>query len=77
MKSGTFSKRSGAATKGFESCEFWFQLAIFNLNTSLYFLGKYACREENNLKISFALYIQFFLASNYAYNRLGKCVLEW
>ena len=24
MESGTFSKRSGAATKGFESCEFWF-----------------------------------------------------
>ena len=39
MKSGTFSKRSGAATKGFESCEFWFQVAFFNLNTALHFLG--------------------------------------
>ena len=39
MKSGTFSKRSGAATKGFESCEFWFQAAFFNSNTALYFLG--------------------------------------
>ena len=39
MKSGTFSKRSGAATKGFESCEFWFQVAFFNLNTVSYFLG--------------------------------------
>ena len=38
MKSDTFSKRSGAATKGFESCEFWFQVAFFNLNTALYFL---------------------------------------
>ena len=39
MKSGTFSKRSGAAIKGFESCEFWFQVAFFNLNTVLYLLG--------------------------------------
>ena len=39
MKSGTFSKRSGAATKGFESCEFWFQVAFFNLNTALYSIG--------------------------------------
>ena len=39
MKSGTFSKRSGAATKGLESCEFWFQVAFLNLNTALYFLG--------------------------------------
>ena len=39
MKSGTFSKRSGAATKEFESCEFWFHVAFFNLNTALYFLG--------------------------------------
>ena len=39
MKGGTFSKRSEAATKGFESCEFWFQVAFFNLNTALYFLG--------------------------------------
>ena len=38
MESGSFSKRSGAATKGFESCEFWFQVAFFNLNTALYFL---------------------------------------
>ena len=30
MKSVTFSKKSGAATKGFESCEFWFQVAFFN-----------------------------------------------
>ena len=58
MKSGTFSKMSGAATKGFESCEFWFQVAFFNLNTTLYFLGKYVCMEENNLKISLALYIR-------------------
>ena len=28
MKSGTFSKRSGATKKGFESCEFWFQVAF-------------------------------------------------
>ena len=65
MKSGTFSKISGAATKGFESCEFWFQLAFFYLNTALYFLG-YVCMEENNLKISLALYIRlefFFLFS--------------
>ena len=39
VKSGTFSKRSGAATKEFESCEFWFQVAFFNLNTALYFVG--------------------------------------
>ena len=39
MKSGTFSKRAGAATKEFESSEFWFQVAFFNLNTVLYFLG--------------------------------------
>ena len=59
MKSGTFSKRSGAATKGFEPCEFWFQVAFFfNLNTALYFLGQYVCMEENNLKISLALYIR-------------------
>ena len=58
MKSGTFSKRSGAATKGFESCEFWFQVAFFNLNTALYFLGQYICMEENDLKISLALYIR-------------------
>ena len=38
-KSGTFSKRSGAATKGFESCEFWIQVAFLNLNTVFYFLG--------------------------------------
>ena len=38
MKGGTFSKRSGAATKGLESCVFWFQVAFFNLNTVLYFL---------------------------------------
>ena len=58
MKSGTFSKRSGAATKGLESCEFWFQVAFFNLNTVLYFLGKYVCKEKNDLKISLALYIR-------------------
>ena len=58
MKSGTFSKRSGAATKGYESCEFWFQVAFFNLNTALYFLGWYVCMEESNLKISLALYIR-------------------
>ena len=57
MKSGTFSKRSGAAKKGFKSCEFWFQVAFFNLNTILYLLGLYICLEENNLKISLALYI--------------------
>ena len=39
MKSGTFSKRSGAATKGFASCEFWFQVAFFNLNTGFEFSG--------------------------------------
>ena len=37
MKSGTFSKRSGAATKGFKICEFWFQMVYFNLNA--YALG--------------------------------------
>ena len=58
MKSDTFSKRSGAATEGFESCEFWFQAAFFNLNTDLYFLGQYVCMEENYLKISLALYIR-------------------
>ena len=57
MKSGTFSKISGAATKGFDSCEFWFQVAFFNLNTALYFLGKFVCIEENYLKVSLALYI--------------------
>ena len=56
MKSGTFSKRSGAATKGFESCEFWFQVAFFNLNTAWYFLGQNVCMKENNLNISLALY---------------------
>ena len=59
MKSGTFSKRSGAATKGFESCEFWVQVAFFNLNTALYFVGQYVWMKENNLKISLALYIRF------------------
>ena len=39
MKSGTFFKRSGAATKGFESCEFWFQVAFFNLITVFVFSG--------------------------------------
>ena len=39
LKSGTFSKRSGAATKGFESCEFKFQVAFFNLNTAFLFSG--------------------------------------
>ena len=58
MKSGTFSKRSGAATKGVESCECWFQAAFFNLNTALSFRGQYVCMEENNLKISLALYIR-------------------
>ena len=38
--SGTFCKRSGAATKGFEPCEFWFQMGSFNLNTVLYVLEK-------------------------------------
>ena len=32
---GTFSKRSGAAIKGFESCGFWFQMGFFNLNAVL------------------------------------------
>ena len=58
MKSVTFSKRSGAATKGFESCEFWFQVAFFNLNTALYFVGYYVWMEENNLKNSLALHIR-------------------
>ena len=58
MKSGSFSKISGAATKGIESCEFLFQVAFSNLNTALYFLGKYVCMEGNNLKISLALYIR-------------------
>ena len=58
MKNDTFSKVSGVATKGFESCEFWFHVAFFNLNTALYFLGKYVCMEEINLKISLALYIR-------------------
>ena len=57
MNSGTFPKRSGPATKGFESCEFWFQVAFFNLNTALYFL-EYVCMEENNRKISLALCIR-------------------
>ena len=61
MKSGSFSKRSVAATKGFEPCEFWFQVAFFNLNTVLYVLGKYLLIEENNRKISLALYIRFEL----------------
>ena len=64
MKSGTFPKRSGAATKGFESCEFWFHVAFFNLNTALYFLGQYVCMEENNLKISLALYISLEFRNN-------------
>ena len=33
-------------------------MAFFNLNTALYFLGQYVCTEENNLKISLALYIR-------------------
>ena len=45
MKSGTFSKRSGAATKGFKSCEFWFQVAFFNLNTVLYFHSMYVWKK--------------------------------
>ena len=57
MKSGTFSKRSGAASRGFESCELRFQLAFFNSNTALYLLGQYVCMEENNLKNLLALYI--------------------
>ena len=69
LKSGTFSKRSGAATKGFESCEFWFQVAFFNLNTALYFPGKYVCMEENNLKISLALYIRL----EFSYINLFVC----
>ena len=31
-------------------------MAFFNLNTALHFLGKYVSMEENNLKISLALY---------------------
>ena len=58
MKSGTFSKRSGASTKGFESCEFWFQVAFFNFNTALYFLGQYVYKEIN-LKISLATVYPF------------------
>ena len=59
MKSGTFSKRPGAATKGFESCKFWFQVAFFNLNTAFNFWDSmYVCMEESNLKISLALYIR-------------------
>ena len=58
VKSGTFPKRSRAATKGFESCEFWFQVAFFIINTVLYFLGYYVCMEENDLKISLAMYIR-------------------
>ena len=65
MKSGAFSKRSGAATKGFESSEFWFQVAFFNLKTALYFLGYYVGMEENNLKISLALYIRLEFSGNY------------
>ena len=56
-KISTFSKRSGTATKGFKSCEFLFHVAFFYLNIALYFLGWYACMEENNLKILLALYI--------------------
>ena len=39
MKSGTFSKRTGAATKGIESCEFWFQVAFFQFKYSFVFSG--------------------------------------
>ena len=46
MKSGTFSKRLGAATKGFESCEFWFQVAYFKY--SFVFSGIVSIMEENN-----------------------------
>ena len=67
MKTGSFPKISGAATKEFESCEFWFQVAFFNLNTALYFMGKYVCMEENNLKISLALYIRLEFRSSLLY----------
>ena len=46
MKSGTFSKRSGAATKRFELCGFGFQMASFNENAVLYVLGWYICLER-------------------------------
>ena len=35
MKQGNVSKRS----KGFEFCEFWFQLAFYNFNAVLYVQG--------------------------------------
>ena len=38
MKSGTFSKRSGAATKGFESCEL-VSGGIFQFKYSFVFSG--------------------------------------
>ena len=65
MKSDTFSKRSGAATKGFECFEFWFHVGGFNFNTVLYFLGLYVCIEENNCKIPLALYIRLEFRHNY------------
>ena len=52
MKSCTFSKRSGAATKGFESSG-----GIFQFKYSFVFSG-IVCIEENNLKISLALFIR-------------------
>ena len=36
MKSGNFSKRLGAAAKGFQFCSFKFQFAFFGLNAVLY-----------------------------------------
>ena len=56
MKSGTFSKRSGAATKGFEYCEFWFQMAFLIL-MQFCILGLFICLEQKkNRKIPLALY---------------------
>ena len=40
MKTVNFTKRLEAATKGFESCEFWFEmLFFFNLKAVLYVMA--------------------------------------
>ena len=52
MKSGTFSKRSVAATKGFESHELWFQVAF-----SFVFAGTVCVYGKNNLNVLLARYI--------------------
>ena len=53
-----FPRDQGLLKRDLSLVKFGFRWHFFNLNTALYFLVKYVCMEENNLKISLALYMR-------------------